>query len=272
MKSKIPNDSMMHPFLLILITIFLNACASHNAIRYSTLEEIQATVTPGTSTLPAYDLTGSVWVKNQPLLINQDFDFGMAMSLPDIGPGIAAGQRKKGNEEVAQILEAMPPLHLDAIFKRHMKNSDSMGQPKRVTLYGVLFGQPNAQLRVILESKSTAGEDEKHSRFIYATDWAVVRGENSWTSNNGHKIIESFEIAIPALIGMSQDSSFETQKSEPVEYTVINGKAPQRGSGWILAKRENRILIESMEIPNTVISFPESIIQIKDKEVKRSPQ
>lgn len=260
----------MQIFLLILITVFLNACVSQNATRYSTLEEIQATVTPATSTLPAYDLTGGVWVKDQPLLINQDFDFAMGMSLPDIGPAIAAGQRKKGNEEVAQLLEAMPPLSLDAMFKRHLKNSGSMTPPRQMTLYGILYGQPDAHLRVILESRSTQGEKEKHARFIYVTDWAPVKGDNSWTSDNGRKLIESFKAGIHALIPMMQDDLLNPQQeSEAVEYTLINGKVPQRGSGWILKKKDHRILIESNMIPNTVISIPESNVQIKEKEDKK---
>lgn len=258
----------MHIVPLILITLFLSACASQNAIRYSTLEEIQATVTPATSTLPAYDLTGGVWVKNQPLLINQDFDFAMGMSLPDIGPAIAAGQRKKGNEEIAQLLETMPPLQLDATLQKHMKDSVLMDPPRQITLYGILFGQPNAHLKVILENSNRQGENEKQSRFIYVTDWAAVKGEDSWASSNGQKIFESFEVAIPALIEMSRYDFSAAQRSGAVEYTVINGKTPQRGLGWILEKRNHRVLIESKIIPNTVISFPESIIQIKEKEIE----
>lgn len=262
----------MHIVSLILITLFLNACASQNAIRYSTLEEIQATVTPATSTLPAYDLTGGVWVKDQPLLINQDFDFAMGMSLPDIGPAVAAGQRKRGNEEVAQLLEAMPPLQFDATLQKHMKDSVLMGPPRQITLYGILFGQPNAYLRVILENSTRQGENVNQSRFIYMTDWASVKGEKSWTSSNGQKIFESFEVAIPALIEMSRYNFSAAQTSEAVEYTIINGKTPQRGSGWILEKRDHRVLIESKIIPNTVISFPESVVQIKEKESKEPLQ
>jgi hypothetical protein len=251
----------MH-ILILVVLIFLDACISKNAINITPLEEIQATVTPATSTLPAYDLTGGVWVKDQPLLINQDFDFAMGMGLPDIGPAIAAGQRKKGNEEVAQLLEAMPPLRLDVILQKHMKDSTFKNPLEQITLYGILFGQPNAHLRVILETRNTQGEDEKNLRLIYVTDWASVRGEDSWTSNNGRKIIESFEAGIRALIAMMQVDLPRPQESEAVEYMVINGKAPQRGSGWILKKRDNRILIESKMIQNTILSLPESAVEI----------
>lgn len=104
------------------------------------------------------------------------------------------------------------------------------------------------------------------------TDWASVKGEKSWTSSNGQKIYESFEVAIPALIEMSRHDFSAAQTSEAVEYTVINGKTPQRGLGWILEKRDSQILIESKMIPNTVISFPESVMQIKEKEGKEPLQ
>jgi len=74
---------------ILFLALTVTSCSSLK-VRYSTVEEIQKEVTPQASTLPAYDLTGGVWVPGQPLFINQDFDFSMAMSLPDIGPAISA--------------------------------------------------------------------------------------------------------------------------------------------------------------------------------------
>ena len=73
---------------ILFIALAVTSCSARQ-VRYGTVEDIQRSVTPQASTLPAYDLTGGVWVPGQPLFINQDFDFSMAMSLPDIGPAIA---------------------------------------------------------------------------------------------------------------------------------------------------------------------------------------
>ena len=75
--------------LPIFIFSALTACSVWN-VHFNAVEDIQRSVTPQASTLPAYDLTGGVWVQGKPLFINQDFDFSMAMALPDIGPAIAA--------------------------------------------------------------------------------------------------------------------------------------------------------------------------------------
>lgn len=96
-------DAAKH--FLLYLTLFLTACAA-NRTHFSSIEEIQDTVKPNVSTLPAYDLTGGVWVKGHPLLVNSDFDFAVAFGLPDIGPGIAAGNRKRINEETAKLFEA----------------------------------------------------------------------------------------------------------------------------------------------------------------------
>ena len=247
----------------ILVLILLTTC-SVKTIHYSAIDAIQENVSPRSSNLPAYELTGCIWVKGQPLLINQDFDFSMAMGLPDIGAAVAAGTRKKGNEEVVKLLQDMPPLALEDRFNEAIKSSLMNPQEKEIKLYGILFGQPDAHLRTILElydHQENPGRDPL--RFIYISDWRPVKGDPSWTHHKGVMIHEFFEDAIPGLIAMWQRYTPEVQESEAVKYTVSGGKAIQRGTGWVIEKKEQRVLLQSMEIPNTILSYPDSVLEIQ---------
>lgn len=257
-------------YFILFIALAVMSCRSLQ-VHFSTVEDIQRSVTPKASTLPAYDLTGGVWVQGQPLFINQDFDFSMAIALLDIGPAIAAGNRIKGNKEAAKLFEGMPKLGLQRYFDAALKAAASRDRNKllknkdSVKLYGILFGQPKAHLRVILEIDGNRDEkSDKPLRFIYVTDWLPLKGENSWSSNNGQKLRASFQATMPVLIEMLMTYD-EYKESPEIQYSVIGGKVPQRGSGWVLARGNGRILIKSKDIPNTILSYPESVIEVSTR-------
>src|SRR3569832_2318751 len=255
--------------LLLVLFIGLTFGCTANTHRFSTLDEIHETVQVNRSTLPAYDLTGGVWVKGQPILINHEFDFSMAMSLPDIGPAIAAGNRKKVNEETAKLFENLPALSLEALFQKSLDRSGlKVPRDKEVRLYGILLGQPDAHLRVILEMqenkvKTKAEEDLK--RFVYVTEWIPLKGDDSWSASGGQKIIEVFGKAIPSLIEMWQSNLSRDEQSREVDYIITKGKVPQKGSGWVLAKNNKRILIRSGILRDSILSYPASVIEIQNQ-------
>ena len=57
-------------YFILSLALAATSCSSLQ-VRFSPVEDIQRSVTPQASTLPAYDLTRGVWVPGQPLFINQ---------------------------------------------------------------------------------------------------------------------------------------------------------------------------------------------------------
>ncbi len=247
--------------LILISLIGITACTPPQ-VKFSSLETLQHHIHPRRSNLPAYELTGGVWVKEQPLFINHDFDFSVAMGIPDIGPAIAAGQRKKKNEDAAALFEALPRFALHAQFNKAVKN---LGQGKRlggeVRLYGILFGNPQAHLKVILEVvKKTDAAPEGPTRFIFVTESLPLKGDNSWSAHQGDQLASAFASALPALVELWQSPALQAPTSPALDYQFSNEPTTQKGSGWIVEENEDRLLIFSKSIPKTVFSYPRSDI------------
>jgi hypothetical protein len=245
------------------LIVALSACTTP-ALHYSSLEELRESVTPQRSTLPAYDVTGGVWVTGQPLLINQEFDFSIGLGLPDIGPAIAAGARKKGNEETAQLFERMAPVALTDLVTQAMGKGPAKTVAGQVTVYGILFGQPQAQLRAILEIHDPDTEPSADPlRFVYVSEWRPIQGNASWSINRGETVGGFFSEAVPMLITMWNAHPLPHSASEPVNVTVTGGIAPQRLTGWVLQENNQRVILESQDIPKTFFSYPASTIDMQ---------
>jgi hypothetical protein len=115
------------------------------------------------SELPSLDLSArfdeylvrdAAWVPGLPLAINRDFDFALAMSLDGIGAGIAAKKRRDANLELAQRLSGVAPLDHDALLQALCAASPAACERlagARVRIYGLLFGEHDARLQVVLE-------------------------------------------------------------------------------------------------------------------------
>lgn len=253
--------------LFFISSIGIVACA-HPQVKFSNTQEIHHAVHPSRSTLPAYELTGGIWVEGQALFINHDFDFGMAMGIPDIGPAIAAGLRKKRNEEVATLFKVLSPLSLESLFNEAIKKSDKKNTIRGdLRLYGILFGYPEAHLKVILETNEG---DDTPNRFIYLTDWLPIEGDQSWSADQGQQIKRSFRQAMPRLVKMWESKHSKDSTWPEIAYRFSNGKSSQKGQGWIIEKNGERLLILSKTIPNTVISFPRS--KVKSLEPNQRPR
>jgi len=135
--------------------------------------------------LDRYKIEGGVWITGTPVLVNEDFDFGSALALPDIGPGLAAAKRTSNNRAKADALAGLAlgasvGDRLDA-FRKCGVNAWFLlwgSDTRRLTLVADRFvsedGVPHAFVTVEGPERA-AGEYEVHARLV--GDAEVLMGE-----------------------------------------------------------------------------------------------
>lgn len=118
--------------------------------------------------LGAYLSQGAAWVPGQPLAVNRDYDFMLAMSIDSgVGAGLAAKKRQDENRAFAQRLTALSQIDsnalLDALCRAAPQHGCAARAGQGVRIYGLLFGDTDARLLVVLETRSTADEPTLHA-------------------------------------------------------------------------------------------------------------
>lgn len=58
------------------------------------------------------------------------------------------------------------------------------------------------------------------------------------------------------LINMWQGPYLRNSNATEVAYRFSSGKTSQKGRGWIIEEKVERVLVFSNKIPKTVLSFP----------------
>lgn len=265
----------MHRFLFLLsqacIVLFLGAC-TNLAPQYTLndLDTIHTQTQPSTSSLISYDITGAVWLADQPLLINKEFNFGAAMSIEGAGVAIAVGMRNNKNEALATELKSMPALNLNARLQGLLTQNDIALAGNTISVFGVLYGQPKAHLRTVIEVYSN-GNDDKPQRFMDYSPWLAATGDESWSENDGDAVWQYFNDSLPRIVTRLkqhesdvriQDNS--TKKEKEIKYVLKGGDSIQKGRGYVLGKDNDRIVIQSTTIPNTIISMLTELVEVQD--------
>jgi hypothetical protein len=218
-------------------------------------------VRPGSSSLPAYLLTGGEWLDGQPLFVNRDFDFGMAMTLPDIGPAIAAGTRLKGNRDTAAALADMPALDLSSRLARSLaerQRDDRIpekiaGFGGEIRLYGVLYGHPQASVWSLLEvSKQTESMSVERVMIVSAKQdlaayWLADRGAaiQTWLTGSVEPLIE--------LWARAEDSVAQEPERD---FRAPAAAGLNKGRGRVLTSDARHVLVRLSDIEGTVARFP----------------
>lgn len=121
--------------------------------------------------LDAYQREGGVWLERAPILINEDFDFTLAMGLEGgVGAGLAAVKRTENNAHKAAALNAIaaPPQ-----LQQRLAELRCCG----VHVYFVLWGAESATLRTVLDVPG----DTARSRVIEGATRSLA-GEAGWTA------------------------------------------------------------------------------------------
>jgi hypothetical protein len=145
------------------------------------VEERQATATPSCETpgvasvaqLHALDMEARVgtyqardaqWAPEQPVLVGRDFNFALA-AMDDLGAGVAAAQRRHGNQALAQALGSLEPLQPTELFgllRQRSKSTCLFNGRQQVAIYGIVYGSTEAALRTIVESVQPDGSLFQH--------------------------------------------------------------------------------------------------------------
>lgn len=85
-----------------------DACETPGASLGTVAERASADIVKERGTgVDSYQLQDGVWLAHAPVLVNEDFDFSVAMGLGAVGAGIAARQRMDHNAARAAELEGM---------------------------------------------------------------------------------------------------------------------------------------------------------------------
>ncbi len=248
----------LYKALVILVCTVFVGCSSQ-PWQLAELERVRHLAHPDQSTLPVYELTAAEWVEGQPLLINKDFNFGMAMSMEGVGVAIAAGMRINKNKGLASDLSKLAPFDLNNRWKKHAVVVNRDWRDKEVVIYAMLYGQPKAQLRTIVEFHSTT---EAPQRFVDISAWRPIEGDDSWQSSSGFLLSTQLDQSLAEIVTLL-DSDFDEQGKEQ-RYTISGGEAVQRGQGYILKQSKDYVIVNSSSAPNTVIRIPASVFGSAD--------
>ena len=179
-----------------------------------------------------------------------------------VGVAIAAGMRINKNKELAQTLSTMPPLMLDQRWQEAAGPVKGSLRGSSVLIYAMLCGQPQAQLRTIVEFHNEK-EPAPPLRYMDYSDWAPIAGTDSWTANNGGNIAQQSQQSITAIVSLlSKDLVVSAPE---IDYTIIGGEAVQRGSGFVVSQDDQHIVIKSTTIPNTVLRIPSAHFKQMEK-------
>lgn len=263
-------------FLFCCTLIVLAGCAT-TSYRFSTVDELPSIANSKTSTLPAYDLTGGLWLEGQPLYINKEFNFGMAMSIEGAGVAIAVGMRTSKNKALAEQLSSLAPLQLNERLHALLSNKRADVGAGHIAVYGILYGQPQAHLRTVLElypsdalandnnidASETVAQKVEPERFVFYSAWMPATGDASWTANDGELLWRAFDESLPALVELiaAFQASPDEERNAIKRYSISGGEAVQRGEGFLLREEGGRSVIQSTSVPKTILSVPSELVE-----------
>jgi hypothetical protein len=191
-------------------------------------------VTP-TSDLPKLNLAERVgsyaaqdaaWVRGQPIAVNRDFDFALASAL-DIGAGIAAARRQKENVELADKLASLDPIDPQTLLRSQCAaRPDACARfyGHSLRLFGLLYGQRAARLRVVLESVGAASGT---SAPLYV---AISEAHEITDFEQPNVLRAAFELEIGHIIELIDTSSASESDDRCAtgDSTYVTGKRIER--------------------------------------------
>lgn len=120
--------------------------------------------------LDPYQLEGGVWLEHAPVVLNEDFDFALAMGMEGgVGAGLAAARRKENNTRKAESFSAR---ELAPALRARLEELRCCG----VHVYFVLWGAESAALRTVIDISG----DTAQSRVVEGAARPLA-GEDGWT-------------------------------------------------------------------------------------------
>lgn len=239
--------------------------ATKPAIEFIPLAELRELVSPNHSNLDAYLLTDGAWVKDAPIFVNQEFDFGTALGLEGIGAGIASAQRQRVSKETAGLLEPLANIDLNKIFAsslRQLEKKAALFKHYRVAVYAILFGHPKARLQCIVELHRKVGKDglavkkNEPLRLIHVSKEFPIQGAGSWSENEARQtqksINEGFSLLAQQIGNLFDLDGIGNHKMllQPAEKQAqrchLGGN--QYGKGFLLQKRPSTMVLDAVPL------------------------
>lgn len=201
--------------------------------------------------LGSYLAQDAVWVPGQPLVVNRDFDFMLAMSLEGgIGAGLAAKKRQDENRALAEQLAALPTIDTGGVFDAlcgAAPTACAERADQTVRIYGLLYGAVDAKLVVLLETEGSPTP---------ATRYAVVANEGATAAwNQGDVLEKAFDRAMHDLAASLQLA--------PAATSTIGVCRITRGSkleGYVLATNAKRTVL-AIAAPPLQVSCPAAVFE-----------
>ncbi|HEX7479172.1 MAG TPA: hypothetical protein VF331_15305 [Polyangiales bacterium] len=149
----------------------------------------------------SYRGEGAVWVAGQRLAVNRDYDFGIALGVPDLGPAVAAGARLDANRALAaQLATAGWNTMFDARLRTVVAQSGTCAgsEASGVYVYALLFGTDHARLQVMLEIRRP-GRSTLYLALVSAEH--PLAGSDSWTTNDAALLSAEVAAGASSLLG-----------------------------------------------------------------------
>jgi len=139
----------------------------------------QSLIEKGFTGVDKYKITGGEWVDGLPVLVNEEFNMGMAMGVPTAGPAIAAGLRRKNNREKAAQLTNL------VVEPRVWAKLDEL-RSCGINAYAVLWGADQTALLVVFDRIRPLDEgscEVVSSDVFVAEGKRPLVGEGSWAED-----------------------------------------------------------------------------------------
>lgn len=143
------------------------ACPVSYGAPLTELKTSEAILAKHGSSLDGYKREGGVWLTQAPVLINREFDFGMAMALEGgLGAGLAAAQRKQANAQVAGALKSVVV---------HAELTRALEEERRCGLHTffLLWGADKQTLSLVSEVPGSTSHELTEGASLAAETWTA---------------------------------------------------------------------------------------------------
>jgi hypothetical protein len=182
----------------------------------------------------SYAAQDAAWVRGQPIAVNRDFDFALASAL-DIGAGIAAARRQKENAELAEKLASLDPIDLPTLLRSQCAarpDGCSRIAGYSIRLFGLLYGQRAARLRVVLEF---VGAVDGASAPLYV---AISEAHEITDFEQPNVLRSAFETEIGHIVELFEPSSASESDDRCAtgDSTYVVGKRIDRDASHIVLR------------------------------------
>lgn len=145
--------------------VHASSCARQYGPALSEPKASAELITARGTSLDAYNRADGAWLPRAPVLVNRDFDFAMAMALEGgLGAGLAAAQRKQGNE---QAVLALKDVVVDAELARALEEERRCG----LHTYFLLWGADKQTLSLISEVPGSTTHELLEGATLAADAW-----------------------------------------------------------------------------------------------------